>query len=381
MLLDISESLSCFKLKKKTVKLGKEICIPRKISKHVLTIGPNYKNHRGGIGAVIEIYSKYFEQFQFLPTQTEGNGLKKMLFLIRFLFKYCFKLLLKREIRIVHIHGGSNVSFYRKFLCFFIAKYIFRKKVVYHIHGGEFHLFFDKSNIASRKLIRFFIEETDLIICLSKKWEKFFTANFKPKSIYILPNIIDFPSRDLSISKTSKIITFLFLGLVCSNKGIFDLLKVISDDLEFYKGKARLIIGGNGDVPKLLEVIKKYNLNEVVSYLGWIKNEEKIRCLQKADIYILPSYNEGLPISILEAMSYGKPIISTDVGGIPEIVIPGRNGILVEPGNLKQLKEAVNCCINNFDTLQEFGKESKLIVEKYFPNSVIKKLMAIYRTI
>ena len=102
--------------------------LPKEISQHILTIGPDYRNHRGGIGAVIEIYSKYFEKFKFLPSFKVGSALFKSIFFISFVFKLTFKLIFDRKIKIVHIHGASYGSFFRKFICFAIAKYIFRKK-------------------------------------------------------------------------------------------------------------------------------------------------------------------------------------------------------------------------------------------------------------
>lgn len=97
-----------------------------------------------------------------------------------------------------------------------------------------------------------------------------------------------------------------------------------------------------------------------------------------ADIYILPSYNEGLPIAILEAMSYTHPIISTPVGGIPEVVKDHQNGILVEPGNLEQIKEALLFFIKHPEVIESYGQKSYEIVQPYFPENVFLQLKKIY---
>lgn len=354
--------------------------IPVNISERILTVGPEYHNHRGGIGAVLEIYSKYFEVFNFLASYKVGSDIFKINYFIWFLFRFITKLIVDRKIKIIHIHGASYGSFYRHVVCFFIGKYIFRKKVIYHIHGAEYHLFFTGSNKLTKKLIGFFVNNADYVICLSQVWEDFYTSNFNVKKIQIVPNIIDYPKQNENI-KDNKSITFLFLGLVGYRKGVFDLIKIISENKSRYIGEIKLIIGGNGEVEKLKKIIKDDNLEEIVEFVGWISNEQKTNLLQKADIYILPSYNEGLPISILEAMSYGKAIISTNVGGIPEIVIPGKNGMLVEPGNLTEIKSAIDYFIEHPEMIKNYGNESQLLIENYYPKPVINCLSFIYNNI
>ena len=111
-----------------------------------------------------------------------------------------------------------------------------------------------------------------------------------------------------------------------------------------------MYIGGNGEIQRLKELINKHNIEDIVEFLGWISSMEKAIILNSTDVYILPSYNEGLPISILESMSYGKAIISTNVGGIPEIVRNKENGLLINPGELKQMEQAIDFFLENPDT-------------------------------
>lgn len=360
-----------------TTFTGPNHYISSNISTQLLTIGPNYKNHRGGVGAVIQIYSRYFEDFRFIETHKEGTPIVKIALYLKALLHFITKLIIRSEIKIIHIHGASYGSFYRKFSFFLIAKYLFNKKVIYHVHGAEYHLFYQKSKGFSKKGINFFINNADCVICLSQKWEDFFKTIFSPKKVVIVPNIIDYPDNSLVKTNTNEL-KFLFLGKVGQRKGVYDLLDVIHQKRSYYKGKVKLQIGGNGEVELLEKMIKEKDLTEMVEYIGWVSSAEKNRYLNDCDVYILPSYNEGLPISILEAMSYGKPIISTPVGGIPEIVIPGRNGFLVEPGNLKSIDEVITNCVENKSSLVRLGIESIAIVEKHFPKNVLKELSFIY---
>jgi glycosyltransferase involved in cell wall biosynthesis len=348
------------------------------LSSRILTIGPDYQNHRGGVGAVIDVYSRYFEIFNFIPSHKNGSTfIKSYVFLIS-LIKLLSTIISNRKIKVIHIHGASYGSFYRKFIVFIIGKYIFRKKIIYHIHGGGFQIFYEKSNNLSKRLIRHLLGYADIILCLSLSWMKYFEQNFKTKKLILLPNAIDYPVK-IKTNTNKDVITFLFFGLICDAKGIFDLLEVISKNKEIYRGKIKLLIAGNGEVQHMKDLIYKHRIEDIVEFLGWISNNEKMRVLNNSDVYILPSYNEGLPISILESMSYGKAIIATNVGGVPEIVRNKENGLLISPGDLNQIELAIGHFLENPELIGVYGAASEQIVQKYLPHHVIEDLKVIYK--
>ena len=96
-------------------------------------------------------------------------------------------------------------------------------------------------------------------------------------------------------------------------------------------------------------------------------------------MYLQPTYAEGQPISILEALSYGKPILTTPVGGIPDIVKNRYNGILFTPGNKRELAEAINDFLEmSPDKVQLMGQNSLSLVESHMPSAVVEKLEKIY---
>jgi glycosyltransferase involved in cell wall biosynthesis len=136
----------------------------------------------------------------------------------------------------------------------------------------------------------------------------------------------------------------LYLGLLTEAKGIYDLLDVVKDGLDDYNGRLILHVGGNGEVEQLQKVIEEARLEDVVKYEGWLDGERKSRLMNLCCVYVLPSYHEGLPVSILEAMSYGEYIVSTKVGGIPEVV--GKDvGVLINPGYRKALKDVLDSIV------------------------------------
>ncbi|MBO9571457.1 MAG: glycosyltransferase family 4 protein, partial [Chitinophagaceae bacterium] len=290
---------------------------------NVLYIGPGYKNHRGGIGAVLEVYAAHIRPFKFIPTYSNKSFIRSFLTYIWSFWLLFYKLITDRAIKIVHIHTSSKGSFIRKSFLLIIAK-LFGKKTIIHVHASEFHLFYEKAGIL-RPYIRYIISKSDVVVCLSEKWRQYFADNFKVKSLAIINNVIEKKSGIEGPELAGKVINLLFLGLIGNRKGIFDLIDVLAKYKDEYGNRYRLNIGGNGEIDRLEKSISDNGLNATVSYVGWVNGEKKAKLLKDCDIFILPSYNEGLPISILEALVCAKPVISTYVGGIPEVVKPGYN--------------------------------------------------------
>lgn len=132
---------------------------------------------------------------------------------------------------------------------------------------------------------------------------------------------------------------------------------------------------------QLQKEIKEAGIENIVKYEGWVNGEKKSTLLNMADAFILPSYTEGVPISILEAESYGLPILSTPVGGIPEIVVDERNGILFPPSDKQAMKCAIDKLILSSVLCEEMGEKSKLISENCYPSLIERKLSFLYATL
>ena len=121
----------------------------------------------------------------------------------------------------------------------------------------------------------------------------------------------------------------LFLGFITELKGVFDIPDIAKKIIE-HNSNVKFVLAGSGEIEKLQAIIEKKGISQYFSFPGWIKKEEKEKLLQEADIFFLPSYTEGMPMSILEAMGYGLPIVTTNVGGIPQLVENGKNGYMID---------------------------------------------------
>lgn len=339
-------------------------------AKNILTIGIDYRVVRGGVAAVENVYSTFYQPFNHVTTTVTNGQVKKLLVLCKAILQFLYWMLFHPEIKIVHVQGSVGASFWRKAIFIYIAKF-FHKKVVWHMHAGRFAVFYQQHRYAVRKVV----DKSDVIIALFEYWKEYFKNEFPTKRVEIIKNVISAP---VVHKQQTGYFTLLFLGLLGKNKGIYDLLECIRDHKVEFQGKLKLYIGGNGEIEHVKQLIKEYGIADIVIFEGWVSGDKKIELLNKSDAYILPSYKEGLPISILEAMSYGMPIISTPVGGIPEIVSNGENGYLVEPGNKEDIYKAIMSLLNDADLRNRMGRISLSRVGEHLPEYVEKQLETLY---
>lgn len=350
--------------------------LSQEISRQILTIGCEYHYPKGGVAQVMHNYEQYvFPQFKCIVNSGGINLVDKLLKAVVAWMRMGFRLLVDKNVHIVHIHTASYNSFKRSAYFVWLAKSL-KKKVVLHIHGGGFKEYY----ATNPKWIAGVLNRCDAIVTLSESWKKYYQSVTCGPDIYIVENIVAPPQKKEMQRKDDKC-HLLYLGLIDKSKGIFDLLDVLYEHVDEFRNSVMLHIGGNGDVDSLKDKIEQYGLTEMVVYEGFVSGIKKVDLLLGCDAFILPSYTEGLPVSILEAMSYGKPILSTPVGGIPEIVKQNENGILFPPGDEVAIYESIKIIVTDISLRDCMGKESKNKSKIYLPEYVTSSLNKLYKNI
>ena len=263
----------------------------------------------------------------------------------------------------------------------FIAR-IFNKHTILSYRSGLMVRDINKSK-SFKLFIILTIKSCDILMCQSKYWSQYYKdiSNAPEEKFVIIKNWIDTTSFDMCnmSRKNNGQINILFMGSLSKNKGVYDLIAMIDK----YRGefnKSKLILcGGGPDYNNITNLINKLELGYIVELKGWVNDAEKISILRESDIHILPSYFEGMPNSILEAMASGKPIISTKVGAIPELVIDGKTGFLTQPGDIDSMKSLLFTLINNIDLRNTMGRNAKVFIKKNHDIDILYK--DIYRII
>lgn len=343
----------------------------------ILVIGPSPTRSKGGMATVIEEIAKdkkLNEKFDIniYESYIDGNKLKVLLFSVISFIRFYFT---KRNYDIYHIHAASYGSTFRKGWYVHAAKK-WGKKVILHIHGAEYMIFYEKSN--KKEKIRSILNAADKVIALSDEWKHKFDRTFGLTNCVVLENGIDMERLKPAItSYQDHPHTFVSLGRLGERKGTYDLITAIEQakteipDIKCY-------LAGDGEIEKCKDLIKQKRLDNNIIVVGWADFDKKLELLRKSSVLVLPSYNEGLPMAILEGMACGKAIISTMVGAIPEVVNE-ENGILVQPGDIDALVDALCRYCEDEKLVEMTGNANiNLISRKYSMNVMHQKLAQYY---
>ena len=337
---------------------------------------------RGGISTVVRSYIESdlagLVDLKLIETHADGAKGMKILTAIKAFLGGIGNLIL-RPPDAIHVHVGDFPSIYRKMVI--TAPFlIMRTPSILHFHGAEFIEEYKRKSKVGRAIVKMYMNRFDKVICLSNSWESSLVREFGLTKTIVLPNAVKMPSVRAADRDTTEALNVLFLGLIGDRKGVFDLLDAVeiavSGDADIH-----VAVGGNGEVARLLSrVSHSILLKHRVRYLGWISGVEREQAFASAHAFALPSRAEGMPMSIIEAMSYGLPIISCPVGGIPELVSDGQSGILVPPGNPEHLAAVLQRLAKDERGRREMASEAYARVKHRFDLRIhLEQLAGIYK--
>lgn len=317
---------------------------------------------KGGISTVIKGIetSSCLADFEFVRVSSHVDGRKpaKLWAALSGLSRAAV-LMLSRRVDLVYLHSGDDPSPSRKYLFYRLAR-LAGLKCVIHWHAAAFMDQYPGLPGFWQRRIRSMLAGAQQVICLSESWRDNLLKLAPTARITVLPNAVTLPL--IASEKVSNSpVRITFLGLIGPRKGIWDLLESLSR-LKQTGLSFRLAVGGNGEIEKFTREVERLGLNDLVEYLGWISAEQRDRLLRLTDIFVLPSYGEGLPMSVLEAMSYAAAVVATPVGGLPELIAEGRNGLLVAPGDVAGLSARLAELIVDPDLRAELGRAARLTV-------------------
>lgn len=307
--------------------------------------------------------------------------LKAILTTLYHLLFFPITLLMVRP-HLVHIHTPSYWIFWENSF-YVLASKIFRIKAILHIHGGAFDKFYNDQNFLIKNLVRIVMGIPEKIIALSSYWQNFLRQTIGIKDNVVIINNGVVASRYVPPythkNENKNEVRVLFIGGTdAKRKGIYTLTKAILLVIQKVSNITFVFIG-KSELENVEMLSKDLKIEEFVKILGQVSEEEKIFHFHSSDIFVLPTYSEGLPISLLEAMAAGLPIISTPVGGIPEVIDEGKNGFLIQPGDYKALAEKIVILAKDKKARQEMGKNNlHKIMDQYDQSIIIRKLSNVY---
>lgn len=327
-----------------------------------------YRNTRGGISSVVMNYtgSPLTRDYSLdvIETHADGNGRYKAKVMLKAVVQ-ATKRALTAPPDIVHVHVGDFPSLYRKALILLPFRLAKSKKLL-HFHGAAFVSQYEAKGPLEKWLVRRIICSFDKVICLSRSWQDDLRRLFGVRNSVVVQNSVPLPDETAPKRAPGAPLQLLFLGLIGDRKGLFDLLDA-AEILAEQGVDVRLDVGGVGEVERLEARIEaSAQLKSRIRFHGWVGLERRRELCLAANVFVLPSYAEGMPMAVMETMAFGLPIVSTPVGGIPELVAPGRNGYLVTPGDVTGLAAAIRT-LNDDEALRaQMGRRSRQVIETGF---------------
>jgi glycosyltransferase involved in cell wall biosynthesis len=294
------------------------------------------------------------------------------------------------RVRVIYLLlSGSKIGFLRDSMIILLAR-LFFMKVVVHYRGSGFDDFYKNSKGSLKKIIRFVLDLVCLIIVQGKNLVNMFDG-ITDKKVVVIPNGLDISSERSVKSFSEKSFNLLFVGHISFAKGFYDLVRAYKKVRKKYKvclnfagtpmftsqtakTQYTFLAGDsknkyfanekqiNGEIENFVNDCKKYDSN----YLGILPNDEMKKIYEENDILVLPSYREGFPMSILEAMSFGLPVIASKAGAIPDVVEDSVNGFLLDAINETEIESEIIFAINNSEKLKEISETNiKYVKEKF----------------
>ena len=286
-------------------------------------------------------------------------------------YKRLKKILRDNKVDLVHITTSAEFALFRDAL---FIKEIKRRNIpiVYHLHFGRIVKIYN-SNSYEKRMLNIIFKKVDSIITIDKtSYDYLKTHKLFANKVDILPNSIEVEPLNQIVQSGKEVV---FIGWVKKEKGIEELLEAWSK-IKNINGWLLRIIGPSKK--SYLNFIKKNYVSTNVAIEGEKAHDEAMQYLQNSSILVLPSYTEGFPYVILEAMALHKAIISTSVGAIPEIV--GDDcGIVISPKNVEQLSTALELLINNCSLREKISESAyKKVGKEYSVKIVFQKLINIW---
>ncbi|HWU14405.1 MAG TPA: glycosyltransferase family 4 protein [Caulobacter sp.] len=287
---------------------------------------------------------------------------------------------LLRRVDVVHINIAPRGSTWRKMLYQAVALGL-GKRTVLHLHGAGYDQYYAELPPTRQAVVRKFFARGTVAVALGGHWKRFMLSQLALPAGKVVEIANGVPAVDLDQRPPNAVPSIVFLGEVGHRKGVDTLIDALAR-LSATGLPWTAAIGGNGDLDAARAHARRVGVEDRVDFLGWVDETKVDELLRAADLLVLPSRAENQPVAILEAMARAVPVVATRIGGIPEQVLDGRSGLLVEPDDPGALAQALESLIRSPDLRLAFGKAGQQRFEELFSvASCAERFAQLYRSL
>lgn len=335
--------------------------------KKVLVVG-SARESFGGVSSTIKLMEKMpvWREYScyWLGTQIQRNYVWKLWYAVKSCFT-AFFILWRYDI--VHFHTVPDRICLIIQMPIFLLAILGKKKIIMHIHMGN-----QLRNHTHNKLFLWHLQHANLIILLAKKWQRLFQEEYGyiNKPTMVLYNSCEPLNTSQDYAHRHK--TILMAAYFNDNKAP-DLLLKAWKKLQSRYPDWHIYMLGNGEVERFQQMSIEMNLQNCVHFTGYITGKEKEDFFSKASILCMCSYEEGFPMVVLEAWTYGIPVVTTPVGGLPDVIEEGKNCVTFPFGDSDTLADKLSALIDNEEQRREMSEYSQQFVSKHFSPEIINQ--------
>jgi glycosyltransferase involved in cell wall biosynthesis len=353
----------------------------------ILTVDFNIK---GGVSGYYSIAKKYFKvdvEYFIVGSRYENKNLFYNIYrLISDYIKFIYNIN-RNNYDLIHLNPSFNFKGFSRDLVFLLLSKFAGNKVIIFIHGWskQYERLF---NIIPLVIKSRLLNLSDCIIVLSKDFKNKLMEWGYFRDIYVSSTKVDndlLKGIDVNVinnkHKNNQNITLLFFSRVEKYKGIYEVIDAFKIIQNKYNN-IRLIIAGSGKETESVQMYLKNNRLSNVSIVGFITGENKRQLLLNSDIYILPTYGEGMPTTVIEAMAFGLPVITRRVGGLKDMFLDGQMGFITDENNADVLIENIETLIKNPLLRKQMSLYNyRYIKNNFYADKVISNIEKIYRNV
>ncbi len=340
----------------------------------VLQLGPDV---RGGMRAVMRglFASPLAERYRLEMVATHrGTGAAERLAV------FCLALWrltwwsLRGRGRIVHVHATVRGSMLRKAICVLLAKAL-RRRVVLHMHSGPGDVVFERTRLGPVRvaLFRLMFRSADVVLAVSAASARALEGTYAVRDVVVVPNPA--PAAPAAAAREGGPPAVLYLGGFANRvKGGEVLLTALARP---EAAELRALLAGPGELPEAgRELLAR---RPRLEWRGWLGEEERETALREAAIFVLPATSEGLPMALLEAMAWGRAIVATAVGGVPDVLSDGEDALLVPPQEPEALARALAKLAADRGLRERLGTAARERARRLNSEEVTDRLDRLYR--
>lgn len=337
----------------------------------------------GGMSSVQRLHERFLAErddveLHVATTYDEAGSLRRLRLMVVGIAR-ALALVLTGRVDVVHLHVAKGLSALRKGVVVATAR-ARGVPTVLHTHAGAFADWFDTLPAPLRPAVAWLLR-ADRVVVLAPGAREIYTERLglPGERVVVLANPVEWPETVPERDPRTETVRAVFLGRLIDRKGVFDLVDALGGLQACHRARLQVTVAGHGDADAVRRAVTAAGLDGTVSVRSWIGPDERDELLGAAQILLLPSWWEGLPMSVLEGMAWGLCPVVTPVGGLATLVRDGDNGVVVPVGDPPALTAALDKLLSDDEVRVHTGARARESVRSFGAEAWADRLVTLYR--